>query len=78
MYYVYVNECTVQYETYQAQQQLNCQYCPHPLLLGNLNSGDLLGNHRQHFNVNSIELIETSPRPRASQTLEELAHSHEV
>ena len=33
----------------------------HPLLLGFLNGGDLLGHHRQYFNINSIELIKTSP-----------------
>ena len=32
------------------------------LLLGFLNCCDLLGDDRQHFNIDTIELIKTRPR----------------
>ena len=43
-----------------------------------MDGGDLLGHHRQHLNVNAVELIKAGPGPSAGQPLEELAHSHEV
>lgn len=33
----------------------------HPLLLGLLYGGDLLCNHREHFHIDTIKLIEASP-----------------
>lgn len=41
---------------------------------GDLNREDLLSNDRQHFKINSIELIETTPRTTWCQTLEEFLH----
>ena len=39
-----------------------------------LNSEDLLGNDRQHFDIDSVELIETGPSSTLGQTREESAH----
>jgi len=39
---------------------------------------DLLCYDRQHFQLNTVELVETRPRTGLSQTLEELAHRLEV
>jgi hypothetical protein len=39
-----------------------------------LNGEDLLGNHREHLNVNAVELIETSPGTTRRQTSKESAH----
>lgn len=36
----------------------------HPLLLRLLDGGDLLSHHRQHLNVDAIELVEAGPGPR--------------
>ncbi len=33
-------------------------------LYGQLDGEDLLGHHRQHLQVNAVELIEAGPRPR--------------
>lgn len=33
----------------------------YPLLLSLLNGGDLLGDHRQHFDVNAVKLVKTRP-----------------
>lgn len=33
----------------------------YPLLLSLLNGGDLLGDHRQYFDVNAVKLVKTSP-----------------
>lgn len=37
----------------------------YPLLLGLLNSGDLLCYYRQHLHINTIKLIKACPGPRA-------------
>jgi len=37
---------------------------------------DLLGDHRQHLQVDSVELIKTCPCSCRGQTLEELKHKH--
>ena len=36
----------------------------HPLLLSLLDGGDLLSHHRQHLNVDAVELVETRPGTR--------------
>ena len=41
---------------------------------GELDDLDLLGDHRQHFEFDSVEFVETRPRTCLRQTLEELAH----
>ena len=41
---------------------------------GDLDTLDLLGHHRQHFQLNTVELIEARPGARLSKSLEELAH----
>ena len=38
---------------------------------------ELLGNDREHFNIDSIELIETGPSTRRGETLEEFGN-HEM
>ena len=50
----------------------------YPLLLGNLYGSDLLCNHRQYFNVDTVELIKARPRSSTCQAFEELPHGHEV
>eukprot|EP00962_Isochrysis_galbana_P010416 scaffold2872_cov112-Isochrysis_galbana.AAC.17 len=42
--------------------------------LGALNGEDLLRHDREHLEVNSIELVEASPRARGGEPLEELGH----
>ena len=65
-------------EDVASQHELQLGALEHELLQssGNcaLNCEDLLSNDREHFKFNTVELIETRPRSRASQTLEELAH----
>jgi len=46
----------------------------HSLVDGDLNALDLLGYHRQHFQFDAVEFVETRPGTGLSQTLEELAH----
>ena len=45
---------------------------------GLLNTLDLLGNHREHLQLNAVELVKTRPRTSLGKTLEELAHSFVV
>lgn len=40
----------------------------YPLLLSLLNCCNLLGNNRQHFNVNAVEFIKASPGSSALHT----------
>lgn len=40
-----------------------------------LNGLDLRGDHREHRDVNAIELIEAPPGSTLAQTREQLAHS---
>lgn len=35
---------------------------------------ELLSDHRQHLNVDSVELVKTAPGARLSQSAEEAAH----
>ena len=46
----------------------------HSLVDGDLNELDLLRNHRQHFQLYTVEFVETRPGARLRKTLEELAH----
>jgi hypothetical protein len=46
----------------------------HPCCLRIPDGDELLGNHRQHLNVDSVELVEATPRSRLGQTGEEAAH----
>lgn len=39
----------------------------HPLLLRLLDGGDLLCHHREHLNIDAIELIEAGPGPRTKR-----------
>lgn len=39
-----------------------------------LDAQDLLGNDRENFQLYAVELVETGPRPRLGQSLEELSH----
>lgn len=39
----------------------------YPLLLCFLDGCDLLGHHRQHLDIDAVELIEASPGTRAGQ-----------
>ena len=42
------------------------------------NLKNLLGDHRQHFNLNTVELIEAGPGTSLSQTREERVHEIEI
>lgn len=42
-------------------------FITYPLLLCLLNGCDLLGHHRQHLDINAVELIKASPCTRAGQ-----------
>jgi len=46
----------------------------HALVDGDLYALDLLGNDREHFQLNAVELVEARPGARLCQTLEELTH----
>lgn len=39
---------------------------------------DLTGNNRQHFEVDSVELIETTPGSSRDETFEEFGHRMDV
>lgn len=42
-------------------------FITYSLLLCFLNGCDLLGHHRQHLDINAVELIKASPRTRAER-----------
>lgn len=41
-------------------------------LFTSLNGQNLLGNHRQHLQINAVELIKTRPSTTRCQTLEKI------
>jgi hypothetical protein len=45
---------------------------------GFANLQKLLGNHRQHLDLNSVELIETGPSSSLAETREESSHQNEI
>lgn len=55
-------------------------FITYPLLLCFLNGCDLLGHHRQHLDINAVELIKASPCTRAGQgrKKEESGTSHKA
>lgn len=42
------------------------------------NGENQLGNHREHFDVNSVELIQTGPTASPRQSRKELFHHRDV
>ena len=51
----------------------NCPFLPS--LDGALQLDDLLCDHREHFDVDAVELVETSPSSGGSESFEELCES---
>ncbi len=49
-----------------------------PRVDASLDSQDLLGHHRQHLQVNPVELVKARPSSAGRQSLEELAQGNVV